>query len=297
MPRGPCYPLPMERVPLSAVRRFMLWWFGRTSPYVSATAALDFGLARDWLAQLNEGLDPTERVSINAFMASAIARVLLDHPVANRRIVGSQIFQPPGVGVAMPVSLIGHAGEKRMEVSMMAVRDIQSLSLRDVARISRKDIAVERSGRLTDDYSELLTKVIEATPDVVTRRIWNAMARFNHSPAFAGRVWKMAPVTTAVSNVGSTYDGTPGIWFRGASVQLPDRLMHVGTLWGLSGVVDEVVAVDGVPTVRPILPVVLVFDHRLFDGYLASQLFRSLTLIVRDPASVFGRDGSAIIGG
>lgn len=272
----------------------MLWWFGQTNPYVSATAAIDFGIARDWLAEQNASGQP--KITVNALMAGAIGRVLLEFPVANRRIVGSKIFQPPGVGIAMPVSLIGHAGESRMEVSMMALRGVQDLSLRDIARISRRDVQVERSGRMTDRSSDLLTKVIEASPDVVTRRIWNSMARFNHTPAFAGKVWQMAPITTAISNVGSTYDGTPGVWFRGASVSLPHRLMHVGTLWGLSGVMDEVVAVDGVPTVRPILPVVLVFDHRLLDGYLGSQLFGRLTRILRDPAALFGPDGNAIIG-
>ncbi|MCP4808343.1 MAG: hypothetical protein GY913_33375 [Proteobacteria bacterium] len=272
----------------------MLWWFGKTNPYVSATVAIDFGIPRDWLARVNEGQE--HRITVNALMAGAIGKVLLEFPVANRRIVGTQIFQPPGVGVAMPVSLIGHEGEKRMEVSMMALRGVESLSLRDIARISKKDIAVERTGKMTDAWSDRLTRIIEASPDVVTRRIWNRMAAFNHNPLFADKVWEMAPITTALSNVGSTYDGTPGIWFRGAAVSLPDRLMHVGTLWGLSGVVDEVVAVDGEPTVRPILPVVLVFDHRLLDGYLASQLFRRLTLILRDPSSVFGEDASRIIG-
>ena len=54
---------------------------------------------------------------------------------------------------------------------------------------------------------------------------------------------------------------------------------------------DEVIPVDGRPEVRPVLPVILVFDHRLFDGVMASRLLTRFASMLQDPASVFGPDG------
>ena len=39
------------------------------------------------------------------------------------------------------------------------------------------------------------------------------------------------------------------------------------------------------------LPVVLIFDHRLIDGVRASQLILRMRQILGDPAAVFGADG------
>lgn len=280
----------MEKLRLSAVRRFMLWWFSKpTGAYVSANVAIDFHNARAYLADL-------EGIGINALVCAAIARVLHEHPFANRRIVGRNIYQAPSVGLAMPVNLVGHEGEKRMEVSMTAVREVDGMSLRRLQEITTKQAKTERSGRLADNASERITRVVEAMPDAVNRRIWSLLGRGAHSPMLAGLMWKRAPVTAAASNVGSTFRGVPGIWFRGASFSPPERLLHLGTIWGISGVVDEVVPVDGVPTVRPILPIVLIFDHRLFDGVRAGRLMGRLAEILTDPAETFGPTGDALIG-
>ena len=39
------------------------------------------------------------------------------------------------------------------------------------------------------------------------------------------------------------------------------------------------------------LPVTLVFDHRLFDGVMASKLVHRFTCMLLDPEAVFGADG------
>jgi len=70
--------------------------------------------------------------------------------------------------------------------------------------------------------------------------------------------------------------------------------MHIGSLWGLSAVQDEVIAVDGEPQVRPMLPVLFVFDHRLFDGVIAGRIFTRLGDILRHPMEHFGPDGNAV---
>lgn len=281
----------MQKLRLSALRRFMLWWFSEpaSGAYVSGNAAIDFLAARQYL----EGF---EGVGINALVCAAIGRVLYEHPEANCRIVGRHIYQAPSVGLAMPVNLVGHAGQERMAVSTIAVHDVDSMSLRELAEHTTKQARSEREGHLVDSTNERITRFVEAMPDAVAHRVWSLMGRSAHSPLLAKLVWKRVPVTAAVSNVGSTYRGVPGIWFRGASLSPPERLLHVGTVWGISGVVDEVVPVDGVPTVRPVLPIVLVFDHRLIDGTRAGRMMGRLAEILGDPAGTFGEGASRIIG-
>ena len=111
-------------------------------------------------------------------------------------------------------------------------------------------------------------------------------------PKFAERLYDVFPVTTALSNPGSTLpNDVDGILFRGASINLPLRLLHVGTFWGMSTIQKEVIPIDNVPTVRPMLPITLVFDHRLIDGVKASELLLSVCKCIQDPASIFGKDG------
>ena len=42
------------------------------------------------------------------------------------------------------------------------------------------------------------------------------------------------------------------------------------------------------------LPLVLVFDHRLFDGVIAGRLLAHLAGMLRDPEATFGVDGTRI---
>ncbi|MFN7146670.1 MAG: 2-oxo acid dehydrogenase subunit E2 [Myxococcota bacterium] len=49
---------------------------------------------------------------------------------------------------------------------------------------------------------------------------------------------------------------------------------------------------DGAPAVRPMLPVLFQFDHRLVDGVLGARIATRFGAVLRDPASVFGPDGT-----
>ena len=80
--------------------------------------------------------------------------------------------------------------------------------------------------------------------------------------------------------------------FRAGAMELPQRLFHVPTVWGLSSLQDEVWAVDGKPEVRPVLPVILLFDHRLFDGVMAGRILVRLNDLLQSPEEHFGSDGS-----
>jgi pyruvate/2-oxoglutarate dehydrogenase complex dihydrolipoamide acyltransferase (E2) component len=279
---------------MNLVRRFVLWWMAET-PYVTANISVDFGNARAYLDKLNE-TEP--RVSVQHLFCATVARVYAAHPVANRRVVGGRIYQAPNVGIAMPVDLLGRKGEAvKGEVTMMALREADTLSLRRIAELTRKNVGDEREGRSSDPWIDLLWKLAQGTPGPLQRMTWRQAGRLAHTPLLSGLIWRQAPITTAISNPGSTYAGSDKIVFRGASIQPPSKFLHIGSLWGLSGVQDEAVARDGQVVVRPMLPVMMCWDHRLFDGVMASRIIRTLVETLQDPEAAFGPEGERRVAG
>lgn len=271
----------------SAVRRLLLWWFAWPSnPYVTVNFVVDFAPARAWLASLAE-----PRVTVNALLAAAVARTLRRHPQANAHVVGHRIVREPRVGVATMVNLLDAPGPREVAVALLEGAD--EMSLRELGARLRERVGQERGGEPHNPFIRGITRLAERAPRRVVFQAFDAMDAAMRRPAVARRFYDAVPATTALSNAGAAFSTGPGVWFRGADVAIPQRLVHVGTFWGVSAVQDEVVPVDGVPTVRPVLPVVLLFDHRLIDGVLGSRVVRTFSEILRDPAAEFGPTGDA----
>lgn len=283
----------MRPIPLSPVRRLIIAWFDarRYSPYVSLSVVIDFTPMRAYLDALRER---GARVSVQSLLIATIGRLYLDFPQANGRIVGGRIFQPPHVGVAAPVNLIGHDGEGKMALSMMVIEKVDTLSLVQVAAQNDRTVEVERSGKPQNPFVRGMLSLAGRAPLPLLHGAIGAMHRFYDSPGLAPLAWRVAPASVGVSNVGATFADSPGMIFRGGSISIPTRPLHVGSLFGVGAARDEVIALDGAPCVRPMLPILYVFDHRLFDGFLASRILLRFGEILRDPAAEFGPDGDQV---
>jgi len=274
----------------SVIREFLLWWFGPPySPWVSTSVAIDFTDSRDYLARLAQQDAP--KVSVQHLLTAAIGRALADFPDANSRVIGGTIVPSSQVAVAMPVNLIGHKGGKDRELSAAIVEHADTRSLRDIAGHTRKTISEEREGRVTNPIGRWLMRGIKHMPRPVVRRSLDLMDRAAQRVPVAEQLFSQMPITTGLTNPGATLANQEGILFRGAAISLPGRLMHLGTVWAVSAVQDEVIVFNGAPAVRPMLPVVLIFDHRLIDGVRASQLILRLREILGAPEDVFGARG------
>lgn len=275
----------------SVVRRALLWWFGWPgNPYITVNFAVDVSGALAYLQRLAAGrAEP--RVSVGALIAATIGRVLGDFPEANARIVGRRIVPSDHVGIAMPVNLLGHAAGARREVSMALVQRVEELSLREVAAASAASVRAERAGVVDDPLLRQLLELLDGASQRMVDATLATLDRAMDRSALAERLYGYFPVTTALSNAGAAIGRTPGMLFRGADIALPQRLVHIGTFWALASIQDEVVAVDGAPAVRPMLPVLFLFDHRLVDGVIGARITVRFGEILRDPAAVFGADG------
>lgn len=272
----------------SVVRRTLLWWFRPPqNPYVTVNFVVDVGDARAYLAGLGE-----PRVSLNALVVATIGRVLRAFPAANARIVGRHIERQERVGIAMPVNLLGHAGEATRELSMAIVPDIDRMSLREVAAASQRTVRAEREGTVQNPLIRGMLAAAEAAPSAVFSGMLRGLDRAHRHRPLARRLYQQVPVTTALSNAGAAMKEAPGMLFRGADIAIPPRLVHIGTFWGVSAVQDEVVPWQGAPAIRPMLPVLFLFDHRLVDGVMGSRIATRFGAILADPAAEFGSDGN-----
>lgn len=276
----------------SAVRRGLTWWFSPPmNPYVSVSGAIDFSASQRYLASLKQaGLT----VSTHALVAGAVAQTLRAWPVANGRVSGRQIERAEHVGIAMPVNLLGHEGGSSRELSATLIERAETLSLVELAGTTRSKVSEERKGKVENPVMRYILRWAEAAPPGVLERGLDSLDRLLKVPVVARAFFEAIPVTTALTNPGAAFSNESGALFRATAVQIPGRLVSIGTLWGISVVQDEVIAVAGRPEVRPMLPVLLVFDHRLFDGVIAGRVMRTFAGILRDPAAVFGPLGDRL---
>ncbi len=281
----------MEPVRLSPVRRLLLWWFEppRGLPYISSTISVDFSSAAQYLAAINE--DASTRVSLQHLLTASIARLYEEFPVANRRIVGNRILQLEHVGIASPVNLLGHDGEAAGETSMIFLENVDTLTLREVAAATAPRVAAERSGSSSNKVIRALWAASRHAPTPLLNGVLDAVDHMLNRSLLSAVMHNALPVTTGVSNVGAALGRMEGVMVRSAALHLPARGLHVGTMWGLSSLQDEVIPIDGTPEVRPMLPIIFVFDHRVFDGVIAGRILKRLCEILRDPEAVFGRRG------
>ena len=192
----------------------------------------------------------------------------------------------------MPVNLIGHEGGKTKELSMMIIEDVDQKSLVEIAKVGHKRKSQERQGKMQNTFLSGLVSLFDKVPSQLSHRLLNRLDQASKNPHLAKKMFEQVPITTAISNPGSNHPSDlQGVLFKGGSFHPPQRIAHVGTFWGVTGIQKEVIPIDGKPQIRPMLPIMLVFDHRLIDGFKASELFLELIKCFQRPEVYFGDDG------
>lgn len=275
----------------SAFRKAMIWAFGPpASAHVSVTAAVDFSEARAYLDRLAAG---GGGVSVQHLLVATVGRVLTEFPEANARVIGGEIVRFDRVGVLVPVNLVGHAAGAQRALGVAIVEDAGARSLRDLGSSTRSKVDSERSGDATNPLWGAVLRLAGRLPQRAITRGLDRLVGLTERPALRRVLARAFPATTMMSNVGSVLGAevSEGMLVRGVSMAVPHRMFWLGTMWATSYVQDEVVAVDGRVEVRPMLPVVCLFDHRLIDGVRAGRMIARFASILKDPEAAFGADG------
>lgn len=247
---------------------------------------MDVGPVRAYLANLKAQGTP---VTLQALLAGAIGRTYARFPAANASVVGDTIVHFPDVGIFAPIDLSTKGGA--IETGMVILENANSRPLLDLAARAKKTVEGERQGDRDNGFLRRAIPLAEKIPPPLFTFALDAIDRVARTELAARALRKAIPATVGLSNLGATLAMPAGGLVRGASMSFPDKLLAIGSLFGVGPIQDEVVAVDGAPAVRPMLPVIYVFDHRLFDGVYAGRILSRFTEILRDPAAVFGSDG------
>lgn len=284
----------MEPINLSLSRKFLLWYmrYPPFSPYVSVSCSIDFEAAQAYLQRLNAD-ESAPRVTIQHLLSTAVARVYKRYPVANASVIGRRIYRHENVGAAMPVDLLD-SGRGSMDVGIVLVERTESMSLRELAGHTRRQVKKERSKSNENIVLRTLLPMVERVPTRAFHMLLGALDRAARVPAVASRLHRQFPISVLVSNAGAAVALPEGTYTRAAAFAPPNRLMGVGTLLGIFPLQNEVLAVDGKPEVRAVLPLTYVFDHRLFDGVMSGRILSALAEILADPEATFGADGTAL---
>ncbi len=278
--------------PDSIMRKFTMWWFREPwgIAYVSINGVVDMTHALAYLDKLSK--QGGEKVTVQHLLAGVVGRALHHHPAANARIINQRVVAVEEVGLAMPVNLLGQPGGSVSELGMAVVEDVHRKSLRDIGKATRGAVGEERSGKSSNPLISLVKKMAKRLPQRALDSALDAMHHSLQNPALARAFYQQIPITSGLTNPGAAVAGVKGARFTGGAFSLPQRLLHVGTVWGVSMIADDVMVEDGKVVVRPCLPVLLIFDHRLIDGVAAGRLLSFAVEVLQNPERWFGPDGS-----
>lgn len=271
----------------NVVRDFMLWLFDVPygEPYISATVDVTWEAASAWIEAANRA--GGAKVTTHCFFTAAVGRLYQDFPAINGRVHQNRIYDLDSVDIAMPVNLLDTGVDR--ELSMVIVRNVEKLDPRGVAEAMEPDVKAERSGKSRHPVVRGIIEAGSKSPRAL-RVALSSLSRLLHDPRTAPLVYKQFPMSTLITNVGAALGGTDrrGIRFRAVAFSPPEKLVHVGSIWGL-GPVERAPIVDGDQIrIAPVLPVVFIFDHRLVDGVMAGRILARLGEILNHPDEIWG---------
>ena len=270
----------------SVIRTFLTWWFkDPASPWVSVNLAIDFTAAQEFLRDANTTAPVS--ITVQHLVMAAIAKSLKETPAANARIINNRIYPQENVGIGYPINLLGHKAGKDRELSLGVLANVDQLSLHDIAEQCSTAVSTERSGKIGNPFIRGLFSMMKRAPQSVVHKGLDQFQFLLNRPSFAHKLYEYVPVTTGITNPGAAIPDIDGLLYRGAAINLPSRILHVGTLWGVSKIQSEVIPIDGKPAVRPMLPITLIFDHRLIDGVMASKLLLRFSEKIQHPTEHF----------
>jgi len=269
-------------VPFSVWRKIaMATWRPRTDPIIWATMEIE---ATGLLAYIRHVRDATgQHVTPVDLVGRAAGKVLEALPGLNGRVVFGSFMPSPTIDCFFVVSL-------RTDPVTGVQAASTDLSGTVVRRVDEKppwviaEELADRASRIRHDADPQFKQtkaMVKGLPPVLLRPVMDAVAFITESlqlplPIFGLEARPYGSIL--VSNVG-TYglDSAAAPWPTFCHVPL-------GILMG--AVTDKVLARNGQPVVRPVLPLTIGLDHRFVDGYQAATMARIFRGYLADPAAV-----------
>jgi pyruvate/2-oxoglutarate dehydrogenase complex dihydrolipoamide acyltransferase (E2) component len=200
------------------------------------------------------------------------------------KIVGKRFYQLESVDVAVPVRLTGMSSHGD-QTGMMVLHGVERMTLAEIASETRSRTRAERAGDLTTSGSAFGRRLARALPSVVETALDAASAVLQH-PLGYRLLGPWSSLSTGITNVGAVFTLPEGARFRSVALTMPARLGHVASAFALAPATEAAVAEQGRSIVRRVLPITMLVDHRVIDGYLMAKLGERLATALLAPETL-----------
>lgn len=270
-----------SKVPFSVWRKIaMATWKPRTDPIIWATLDVDaerlLGYIEDVRAATGQHVTPMDLVG------RASGKVFEALPGLNGRVVFGNFLPSPTIDAFFVVSM-------RTDPTTGAESVGTDLSGTVVRRVNEKtpwEIAAEiaeRANRIRHDRDPSFKQaksVAKALPPMLLGPLMDVIAFVTEDLQLP-----LPPLGMEARPYGSTLISNIGTYGLDSAAAPWPTFCHVpiGILMG--AVSDKVVARDGKPVVRPMLPLTIGLDHRFVDGYQAATMSRVFREYLADPGA------------
>ncbi len=268
-------------VPFSTWRKIaMATWRPRTDPIIWATIEVEARRLLDYIDEVR--LATGQHVTPVDLVGRAAAKVFEELPGLNGRVVFGSFLPSPTIDCFFVVSLrtdpVGGLEASSTDLSGALVRRADEKPPWVIAR----ELA-DRADRIRHDADPEFKRtksLVKGLPPMLLRPLLDGIGFVTEDlqlpiPFLGLQARPYGSVL--ISNVG-TYglDTAAAPWPTFCHVP-------IGILVG--AVTDRVLARDGQPVVRPVLPLTVGLDHRYVDGYQAATMARIFRRYLADPAS------------
>lgn len=263
----------------------MLWYFDGPSndPYVSITMDVDARPAQDFLGAFER--EHGVRAGLQHLVTAAVGRCLHDLPAVNVKVYKDEIWQLDRVDVAVPVRLAGRS-QAVDQTGMIVLHEVDKLGLKEIVGMTRQRVSSERKGTATASGSAFARKLVGRAPARVGRAALDLVGGALQSSLGARVLAPWARVSTAVTNLGAVFKLPDGARFRAASFSVPAKLGPMASVFALAPVCEAPIVRHGRVEAAPVLPIVMILDHRAVDGYLMAKLGERLAVALLDPSAL-----------
>ena len=118
---------------------------------------------------------------------------------------------------------------------------------------------------MLEDAAQLFSQVL---PDFSFRALFKGMGLINKNHYLYDFAQEIFGASTVFTNLGAAVSPKQGMHLKTITLTLPDKAMHFSTCFGAGALEKKVLVKDDKPVVRTVLPMMMIFDHRIIDGYL-----------------------------
>lgn len=268
-------------VPFSVWRKVaMATWRRRKDPMISATMDIEASRLLQYIDQVRDATG--QRLTPVHLVGRAAGKVVEALPGLNGRVVFRRFRSSPTIDCSFVASLrtdpVTGAEAVDPDVSAAVVRRVNEKPPWVIAKELADQVACIRND--TDPQFKKAKAMVKWLPPLPLRLVLEGIGFVTDSLQLSFPLLGLE--ARPFGSLSVTNVGTYGL--DTASAPAP-TYCHVPIAIIMGAVTEKVLARDGQPVVRPVLPLTIELDHRFVNGYQAATMARVFREYLDDPAA------------